>query len=548
MKKRIRIMLALVLMLTLVVTACGNSTPATTEGQSESTEGSQTEEKVLVIALEPDYFTFDPGYAYELYAPMIIGVTYDTLYEITPDSDFPAPQLASECVVSEDGLSYTFTINPNAVFASGNDVTSADVKFSFDRAKNLQSNASALLIDGEGNGIVDIETPDEDTVVIHLSKPDSSFISKTTSTSYAVLDSAIVIANGGISDITAPGKDTAQDYLNNQSAGSGPYIMESFSADDKLVLVKNKNYWGEMPDYDRIIIQDMPDANSQLISVQKGDIDIAFNLSADQIASVSSSSDVNVISGPTMTMGFLLMHNDPAIGQQVSDPYVQKAIRYALDYEGIHSIIGEGTVMPVSFIQSGFLGALDPVDVKTFRDLEKAKAFLAQSPYPDGFTIDFPVSNLAPEGIPLTLIAEKVKSDLQEIGININIVPRDWGGGYGDEYRDGTLGFTVMYWGPDYYDPNNQLAFLPGQFVGHRAGWTADLNPELAAMHEQIIRETDEAKRAELLGQVQMLTAENSPFIVYAQYPKYIVASKDVLNVEYSNVYRMDLTQLKKAD
>jgi peptide/nickel transport system substrate-binding protein len=537
MKKRFKLMLVLLLGLLCL------SLLMTTYGESAE----EADQNVLVIALQPDYFTFDPGYAYELYAPMIIGVTYDTLYEILPDSDFPVAQLASGVEVSEDGLTYTFTINPDAVFASGNDVTSADVKFSFERAMNLKSNASALLVDADGNGIVSIEAPDEDTVVITLSKPDSSFISKTTSTAYAVLDSAIVIKNGGISDKTASSADKAQDYLNNRSAGSGPYIMESFVADDSVVLVKNTGYWGNIPEYDKIIIKDMPDANSQLISVQQGDIDIAFNLSADQIASVSSSSNVNIISSSTMTIGFLLMHNDPAIGGQVSDPYVQKAIRYAIDYAGLQTIIGAGTVTPVSFIQCGFLGALAPIDVASARDLVKAKEFLAQSPYPDGFKIDFPVCDLAPEGIPLILIAEKVKADLAEIGITINIVPQQWGGGYGDAYRAGTLGFTVMYWGPDYFDPNTQLAFLPGQFVGLRAGWTADKNPELAAMFNKIIGEPDNVKRAALLAEVQTATAENSPFIVYAQYPKYIVASKSVAKVEYSNIYRLDLAAVVKS-
>lgn len=537
MKKRSKLMLVLLLGLLCL------SLLMTTYGESAE----EADQNVLVIALQPDYFTFDPGYAYELYAPMIIGVTYDTLYEIMPDSDFPVPQLASGVKVSEDGLTYTFTINPDAVFASGNDVTSADVKFSFERAMNLKSNASALLVDADGNGIVSIEAPDQDTVVITLSKPDSSFISKTTSTAYAVLDSAIVIKNGGISDKTASSADKAQGYLNNTSAGSGPYIMESFVADDSVVLIKNTGYWGDMPDYDKIIIKDMPDANSQLISVQQGDIDIAFNLSADQIASVSSSSKVNIISSSTMTIGFLLMHNDPAIGKQVSDPYVQKAIRHAIDYAGLQTIIGAGAITPVSFIQYGFLGALAPIDVASARDLVKAKEFLAQSPYPDGFTIDFPVCDLAPEGIPLILIAEKVKADLAEIGITINIVPQQWGGGYGDAYRAGTLGFTVMYWGPDYYDPNTQLAFLPGQFVGLRAGWTAEKNPELAAMFNKIIGEPDNVKRAALLAEVQTATAEDSPFIVYAQYPKYIVASKSVANVEYSNIYRLDLAAVAKS-
>ena len=373
MKRNLRMMMLLLLVLMLAFTGCSKpaETPSETDQPSETPETpEEAEESVLVIAVEPDYFTFDPGYAYELYAPMIIGVTYDNLYEIIPESDYPVPQLASGYEVSEDGLKYTFTINPDAVFASGNDVTANDVKFSFERAMNLQSNASALLADADGQGVVSIEAPDEDTVVITLSKPDSSFISKTTSTSYAVLDSAIVIANGGVSDVSAPSEDAAQDYLNNQSAGSGPYIMESFDPDNSLILVKNENYWGEAPSYDKIIVQDMPDANSQLISVQQGDVDIAFNLSADQIASVSSDSNVQVIPNATMTMGFLLMHNDPEIGQQVSDPYVQKAVRAAVDYEGLQMIIGEGTITPASFIQYGFLGALDPIDVSKARDLD----------------------------------------------------------------------------------------------------------------------------------------------------------------------------------
>ncbi len=107
MKKRFKLMLVLLLGLLCL------SLLMTTYGESAE----EADQNVLVIALQPDYFTFDPGYAYELYAPMIIGVTYDTLYEILPDSDFPVAQLASGVEVSEDGLTYTFTINPDAVFA-----------------------------------------------------------------------------------------------------------------------------------------------------------------------------------------------------------------------------------------------------------------------------------------------------------------------------------------------------------------------------------------------------------------------------------------------
>lgn len=537
--KKTGLLLLIPVLLLVLLTGCAK--------EKETVEAAGAEAAVekaagpLVIAIEPDYFTFDPGYAYELYAPMVIGVVYDNLYEFLPGEDAPVPQLAESYDVSDDGLVYTFYLNQKAAFVSGNKVTATDVKFSFDRAINLQSNASALL-----DGIVSVDVVDDATVSISLEKADSAFLAKTTSTAYAVLDSAVVIENGGVSDETAVTADSAQNYLDNQSAGSGPYILESYTADDKLVMVRNESYWGVKPACEKIIIQDMPDANAQLLAVKSGDIDVAFNLNADQIPHIEGAEGVEVISSNTMTMGFLIMHKDPAIGKQVSDPFVQKAVRAAVDYEGLQTLIGAGTITPESFIQVGFLGSKSAVDAKAHTDLDKAKAFLAQSPYPDGFDIDFTVSDLAPEGIPLSLIAEKIKADLAEIGININIVQQTWGGGYGDAYRDGQIGFTVIYWGPDYNDPNTQLAFLPGQYVGLRAGWTADMNQNLADSYADIVSETDNSVRESKIEAIVTETGEDSPFIVYAQYPKHIAASTALKNVEYSNIYRLDLAAVVK--
>jgi len=510
-------------------------------GQSDSTGKSNEDSSSLVIAIEPDYFTFDPGYAYELYAPMVIGVAYDNLFQIVPGSDAPVPQLVKNYKVSDDGRVYTFTLRQDAKFVSGNTVMAKDVKFSFDRALNLQSNASALM-----DGIESVDVIDDFTVSVRIKKADSAFVSKTTSTAYAVLDSAVVMAQGGVSDKSAASTDSAQNYLDHQSAGSGPYILQSFTPDDKLVMVRNENYWGELPRFQTIILQDMPDGNAQLLAVKKGDIDIAFNLSSDQLSQLDNAENVEVISSSTMTMGFLMMNDNPAIGMQVSDRNVQKAIRYAVDYEGLQTLIGSGTTTPESFIQVGFMGSKKAIDPAKQTNLKKAKKFMAASAYPDGFSIDFRVCDLAPEGIPLTLIAEKIKSDLEAIGITINIVQETWGGGFGDAYREGTVGFTAMYWGPDYYDPNTQLAFLPGQYVGLRAGWTAEMNPPLAGMYNKIIGEADLKTRTGLLEDVVTETGMDSPFIVYAQYPKYIAASKALKGVEYSNLYRLDLAAISK--
>lgn len=495
----------------------------------------------LVIAIEPDYFTFDPGYAYELYAAMVLGVTYDNLYEFVPESAEAIPQLAKSYSVSENGKEYTFKIREDAKFISGNKVMAKDVKFSFERAKHLMSNASALLENVSGVDVVD-----DYTVQVNLKKADSAFVAKTTTYTFAILDSELVIEKGGVSDESAAKTDKAQNWLDKHSAGSGPYIMKSFTPDDKLVLERNEKYWGKLPYFKTIIVQDMPDENAQLLAVKRNDIDIAFNLSADQLSQIEGAEGVNVISNTTMTMGFLMMNYDPAIGKQVSDPNVQKAIRYAVDYNGLQMLIGKGTLTPESFVQYGFIGSKAPIDPVQQTDLEKAKDFMAKSKYPKGFNIDFKVCDLAPEGIPLTLIAEKIKSDLAQIGINLNITQQTWGGGFGDAYRKGEIGFTAMYWGPDYNDPNTQLAFMPGQYVGLRAGWKAEMAPELAAQYDLILAETNNEKRKKMIEDVVTQTGTDSPFVVYAQYPKFIAASSELKGVTYSNVYRLDLTAISK--
>ena len=101
-----------------------------------------------------------------------------------------------------------------------------------------------------------------------------------------------------------------------------------------------------------------------------------------------------------------------------------------------------------------------------YTNVEEAKALLAEAGYADGFDVDLTVCDLDMEGVLLSDLAQKVKDDLAQIGINVNIVAQPWAAGYGDAYRDGTLGFTVMYWGTDYNDPNVQLEFLPGGVVG----------------------------------------------------------------------------------
>ncbi len=175
-------------------------------------------------------------------------------------------------------------------------------------------------------------------------------------------------------------------------------------------------------------------------------------------------------------------------------------------------------------------------------NLEEAKALLAEAGYADGFDIDMTVTDLDMEGILLTDLAQKIKDDLAQVGINVNIVAQPWAAGYGDAYRDGTLGFTVMYWGTDYNDPNVQLEFLPGGVVGLRAGWTAEMNPELAAMYQETMAATDNDARIAVLEKIQDAMYEDGPFVMVAQAPAHIGYNTRLSGVAISDPYVLDVT------
>lgn len=543
MKKKFLVM-ALGLAVALSCAACGGGSTnepeaAGSEAAGESGGASADGENTVVIAMGSGFSTLDPGYVYEKYPPLIVNACYENLFKFYSNDGAPEPCLADTYEFSEDGLTLTVTLKEGLKFASGNDLTSADVAFSINRCKNLQGNPSFIA-----DTIESIETPDDKTVVFHLTQADSAILSKLTYSSLAVLDSAVVKENGGTDAEDASTADTAQAYLDTTSAGSGMYVMTSYIPDEEVVLEKNPNYWGEGTNVDKYIIKIQPDSNTQMMTLSAGDIDIAMNMTDDTMEELKDEENIEILNAATKTVGFVMMNMDETYGGPVSNPKVQQAIRKALDYQGFQLICGEGTVTPYAIIQSGFMGSKGE-RAADYTNLDEAKALLAEAGYADGFDVDLTVCDLDMEGIMLTDLAQKVKDDLSQVGINVNIVAQPWAAGYGDAYRDGTLGFTVMYWGTDYNDPNVQLEFMPGGVVGLRAGWTAEMNPELAALYQETMSATDNDERIAVLEKIQDAMYEDGPFIMIAQAPAHISYNTRLDGVAISDPYAMDLTQIK---
>ncbi len=497
------------------------------------------EEKTLVVGHAESTDSLDPARGYTQTTGIVNKLTYDTLVTFPKDSAASIePSLATSWDVSDDGLTYTFTLR-DAKFANGDAVTADDVVFSFLRLKNVQGNPSFLL----GN-MTSIVATDASTVTITLSEVTPAFLANLANTALAVTDAAVVQANGGTDAEDASTTDTAETYLNGASAGTGPYVLDSWEPQVETVLTRNDNYWGDAPYFDKIIITNIPEAATQKVALESGEIDIALDLTSDQIPSLENNSDISIFNGAGNIVHFLLMNNDPAVGGPVADPQVQEAIRLALDYEGYKALWGGLT--PASPMAIGLQSAYGE-DHAVVRDLDKAKQLLTDAGYPDGFdiTLSYPIFTF--QGVNMETNAQKIQADLADVGINVTLNPGELQVAL-EEYRNGQEALGYWFWGPDVLDPIDTLSFVPGGIVADRANWTdANADQTILDLRDQARVETNTDARIALFQQIQDVLQTNSPWAAFLQPAVQTAYRSDIQGYVWHPQWLVDLSLLSRT-
>ncbi|MEZ4581010.1 MAG: ABC transporter substrate-binding protein [Caldilineaceae bacterium] len=511
--------------------------PETADAAEEPGAGSDT----LVIAIAEDTASYDPQRAFEMLFPP--SSTRPPTRRWSPSRptrwrrSFPTWPQAGRSRTT--GTVYTFTLAEGRTFSDGSPVTAADVVFSFNRLKNLTGNPSFLA-----DGIASVEAPDDMTVVLTLENPDPSILAKMVFDGFSVVNMDVVMENGGTDAEDAATADTAEEFLNQNSAGSGPYVLESWEPGVETVLVRNENYWGDPAPIGRVIFRNIPEAATQKIQLEAGDIDIAFDLSADQVPGMMDNPDVFIYLGLSDTLVFLKGNQDPEIGGPMADPLVQKAVRLALDYEGIRLLAGGESVTPASMLPAGFLGAKDPNTLT--RDVEGAKALLAEAGYPDGMDVELAYPDFTFAGVNFGTFAQKIQADLAEVGINATLAPAEVQVAL-EAYRQGTEPFGLWLWLPDYRDSLDYVEFLPEGVVGLRTNWTNDnADQAILDLRDALKVETDDAVRAGMFGEMQDYLIESGPYAPIIQPGLQIGLNSAIEGFVYNPQWRVDVSLLSK--
>lgn len=494
--------------------------------------------KSLVVDTVFQLKTTDPGRSYEQTGNMINRALYATLLTFKGgDLSKPVPDLAARYTASADAKTFTFVLNPKAVFNDGSKVTSADVVFSLNRLKNIKGNPSSLM-----NGLT-VTATNPSTVVITSETPNVALPSIVASPSMGILNSKVLKANGGTDAADASTTDKAEEYLKTTSAGAGPYTLKSFSLTSQVVLDANPKYWGPKPVYKRVVFRNVP-TNVQRLNVIKGASQVAIDLSPDQIAGAKN---VNIVRGQASNVFFIYGSQNASFSPATkftSNPKCIEAIRYGINYDVLVRYAGAGAIQAPGIIPSFFSGALKQSD-RIRRDLARAKAAYTacgagNTEIKIGYWSDGVVNGLS-FGSLSALVAES----LREVGFNIKLEGAPIAVSL-PLYRDNKEELGLWLWGPDWPDSSNYTeSFGPGKKVGLRMGWPAGSDPAIEALVTQASTTTDTAKRAQIYRNFQLEMNKRSPLIPLVQPAALIVTSKTVKGAQENAIWKINVAELK---
>jgi peptide/nickel transport system substrate-binding protein len=472
------------------------------------------EKDTLIIGIQDNTASLDPAKCYEIVGMGMIQKTYETLVMLKEDDvTQPIPKLAESWEVQADGKTWIFHLRKDVKFSTGNPVNADAVVFSLQRAIKLAQDVSWLLTQF-GMTEESITKIDDYTVQIVLDKQYASgIVLSCLSTPVAsILDPAVM-------DHEQNG-DMGSAWLENHSVGSGPFVFEQVTLGESYLLTENEYYWGEKPSFKQIVVKNVREPFEQAIMLEKGEIDIAWNLLPDQVKRLEGNPEVQTYQVPTLTIVYFRMNLAYA---PLAKSGVRDAIRYAIDYESMVDLILQGAAQKIQTIIPKGLVGYNP-SMPYSQDIEKAKQLMAEAGYADGFEAEF----VCPEGSPWVDVATGITADLAKIGINIKVIPST--GEQLQEIDSARGGQLAMWdWLPDYADPdNNAKGFAHSDSAGDDAtvqllAWMSHyVNPEIAKLADQAAFESDAEKRKELYQQITETILDDGPFaILYTPVKQY---------------------------
>jgi peptide/nickel transport system substrate-binding protein len=508
-KKRLRHSIGLLAALAMVVAACGDG--GTTGGDSGTTTtaagagttttapaaGTTTTEPMasggeLIVALSTEPNSIYLPNAAERNATNVSVQMFEGPVWIDDDNEIQ-PALATEWEVSEDGITYTFTLRENVVFHNG-EVMDADDWVASWQAAIDESNVYAYLYQQADS----VTAVDPLTVAITVPAPDALFLRGLAE--WAILPASQYEADG-LAGIEA------------NPIGTGPFAFVSWSRGDRIILEAHDEYWDEgKPLVDRVVFRPIPDSSTRLAAVQTGEVHIAQRFNSEEAATLENAPNVEVVTYPVDRVYYIAFNNlTTGVGTPLENQDVRIAMNHAVDREAIVDSLFDGqAALATGLVSTSSLGHDTSIQPYAY-DPELARQMLADAGYPDGFEIGF----ACPTGAYTNFeeVCQAVAGYLEAVGITLD----------GGEIQFMESG---QYWDleaskqlpPLFGDSwsstiSESIERLQGALGGEGADYSSWSDDVILDLLVRIPTTLDEDERAALYSELHRYAYDNPPFI-----------------------------------
>ena len=434
------------------MTACGQQADPS-EGTVTGSASGDALSGVLRVAAVADMTTMDVTKTTNDY--MVPMNVFDRLFEVEVQPDGSSqivPSLCADHTISEDGKTYHFVLKEGVTFSNGNPLTASDVQYTFEWLLTaggvnddvaLEVEGAQALKDGQADSLSGFHVIDDRTFEITLTNANAGFLAELTGPAMSIVDGETMeqAKNFGIA---------CEDTI-----GTGPYKITEWVVNDHYTLEYNDRYWGEEPSAKKVIVSIIPDASTQNLMYQNGELDILDLENLDSAIVESTYKTVyadRLLKASRVGITYMSFNaNNPYL----SDVNVRRAIQMAVDVDTIvSSVYGGDAVVENGIIPTGVWGHNDDLQRAPF-DVEGAKALLKEAGYAEG-EISFEMAMDASSTGNLQLVYQIVQQNLKEIGIDAKIATYD-ASAWLDLRKSGQMDSFLGTWTMDYNDPANVM-------------------------------------------------------------------------------------------
>jgi len=379
------------------------------------------------------------------------------------------------------------------------------------RLKNIKGNPGWMM-----DPLKEVQVVDKTTVKTILTDSFGDWLAVLAGPNSGIVDSKLVMQHGGTDAEGADQNDKAEEWMSQNSAGSGPFTLTGWQKNNVITLDRNPSYFQGAPKLAKVEVRDVPSPATQKLQVENGDVDVALSLTPDLVDTLSGNPNVKVVLGQSLDNLYMGLTTDPAINPNLAKKEVRQAIRAAIDYDGVLALTNNQAIRGPAVYSVGVLG-LTQADADRLNpkyDPEKAKQLLSQAGLAGGFS--FPIeygTGPSPVGVTYESIAQKVQADLKKVNIDVQLVPEEFSVML-TKYRAKDRTAVISYNQPDYLGASDWAAQMILNTWAPRLHYDSKPAQDLA---NQAGAATDPQKRIDLYQQMLQLLVDEGPYVMLVQ-------------------------------